>query len=85
MTLLHHFTSTAQRTKYEKTLTGEKLGWVIQRSPKVFSPVHLVLCDPLVGPVIMLDDEAWELDPDTTDVFETRAEALAAYFTAAVS
>lgn len=60
---------------YRSSCTGERLGWVIKQHPGCFSPTHRVHFHPEDGPVVILYDEVWEVDPDTDDVFASEDEA----------
>ena len=67
--------------EYQSELTGENLGWMILAKPVLaFRPVHRVLCHPLDGPVLILGDTVYEVDPETDDVFKSDSEAMDAYY-----
>lgn len=75
MTRLHYIPNDAAMDAYRETLTGERLGWVIFQHPSSFSPVHHIQMDPEAGPVVVVYDEVWEVDPDVDSVFHTEDEA----------
>lgn len=85
METIRQIKSVAAMKRYLATLTGEKLGWVIEASPRSFSPTQQVLCDPENGPVVIIETgpgeyDILEVNPDETQVFVTNDAAKAAYF-----
>lgn len=64
---------------YRASLTGEHLGWVIHKSESTFALVHRVQVDPTRGPVVIIDQEVWEVD-ETDDVYLTEEAAREAYY-----
>lgn len=67
---------------YRRQCTGERLGWVIHISPNTFVRVHRILSHPEDGPVILIQNEAIEVDCDG-DVYSSEEAAKEAYFAAA--
>ena len=68
---------------YEAELTGENLGWAILSRPTLsFRPVHRVQFHPTDGPVVILGDTVFEVEPATDDVFRSDDEAMNAYYAA---
>lgn len=68
---------------YRSQLTRESLGWTIKSEPSLaFRPVHRIEFHAEDGPVVILGDTVFEVDPDTDAVFRTDEEALDAYYAA---
>lgn len=78
---LHFFSDQSALDAYRATLTNEFLGWVIFEHPASYVPVHRVRMDPTTGPVIIVGDEVYEVDPDTVEIFLTEDEARDVYWT----
>lgn len=71
-------TATAMLT-YRASLTGEILAWTIYPAKEAFSPVHRVEDDPERGPVIIVGNEVFEVDPED-EIYTTKTLALEAHF-----
>jgi hypothetical protein len=70
---------------YRRECTGEKLGWVIFICDMTYARVHRVLSHPVDGPVIIINDEVFEVDPDLADVYPTENAAKEAYYAASAT
>jgi hypothetical protein len=80
VTRLYYLPTDDAMNTYRQALSGERIGWVIFKHPSSFSPVHSVQFDPESGPVIVIYDEVWEVDPETDDVFATEDAARDKYW-----
>lgn len=66
---------------YRSDFSGERLGWTIHSDPSLaFRPVHRIECHLEDGPVVILGDTVFEVDPDTDAVFVTDEQAMDAYY-----
>lgn len=72
--------SDAEAFAYRRELTGEKLGWVIFKHPASFVPVHRVLMHPEDGPIVIIDNEVLEVDPEACRLFADEESAREAYY-----
>lgn len=79
MKLAFRITSGAHLAQWRATLGGDRLGFAVFKHPHEFSPAHRVLFDPLIGPVILVDDEVYEVEDDD-EVHTTREGAMDAYY-----
>lgn len=66
--------------EYRATLTREDLGFVLYASERNFRPVHRVLSDPENGPVIIINNEVFEVDPEGDEVYRDDLTAMDAYY-----
>lgn len=66
--------------RYRRECTGEKLGWVIYESGRTFVKAHRIHFHPEDGPVLLIDDEVLEIDPDAQEVYRTEDDAKEAYY-----
>lgn len=67
--------------EYRSNLTGERLGWTIKSEPALaFRPVHRIEFHEEDGPVVILGDTIFEVDPDSDPVFLTDEDAMNAYY-----
>lgn len=80
MTKLHHIPNETAMDNYRSRLTGERLGWAIFSHPSSYSPVHHIHMDPQAGPVIIVYDEVYEVDPDIDQVYATEDIARDKYW-----
>lgn len=77
---LHHIPNESAMDTYRMTLTGERLGWAVCRTLNSFRPAHRVEMDPEVGPVIIVCDDVYEVDPEADAVYLTEEEARDAFW-----
>jgi hypothetical protein len=68
--------------RWKATLTGANLGWIVFENENTFTPVHRVLGDPEIGPVVLIGPNIFEVDLEQTDFFRTEHEARDAYWAA---
>lgn len=81
MKLIHVLHNNALSERYRSGLSGEKLGWAVYHAPELaFRPVHRIEYHKEDGPVIILNDSVFEIDPDTDQVFRTDDEAMDAHY-----
>ena len=81
MKLIRTIYSNETLDQYRSNTTGERLGWAILSDPaRAFRPVHRIEFHEEDGPVIILGDSVFEVDPETDDVFGTDEEAMNAYY-----
>lgn len=81
MKVIKVLVSMASLDAYRSDFSGERLGWTICADPALaFRPVHRIECHLEDGPVVVLGDTVFEVDPETDDVFNTDEEAMDAYY-----
>lgn len=78
---LHVIHSATKVDEYRSGFSGERLGWTIHSAPALaFRPVHRIEMHIEDGPVVLLGDTVFEVDPETDEVFSTDDQALDAYY-----
>lgn len=83
MTHLYHIPHESAMDNYRAALTGERLGWVVYRTPTSFAPTHLIRMHPEDGPVAIICDDVFQVDPDEDHTFKSEQEARDWYWTPA--
>lgn len=81
MKIIHTIYSDSAMDEYRSGFTGENLGWTICADPSLaFRHVHRIEMHDEDGPVVVLGDTVFEVDPETDPVFRTDEQALDFYY-----
>lgn len=80
MTRLHNAPLTAEALEYYRAECVITNGWAVFRYERSFVPAHRIYVHPEDGPVILIVDAVFEVDPDVVPVFNDEESAREAFW-----
>lgn len=78
--IIHDNLSDDAMLTYRHECSPEKIGWVIFKTDLTFCIVHRIYLHPEDGPVVMIFDTVWEIDPDQYEIYVDEDAAKDAYY-----
>lgn len=81
--IIHDNLSDEAMLNYRHECSQEKVGWVLLKTDLTFCIAHRIYIHPEDGPVVLILDTVWEIDPDKHEVYRTEDEAKDAYYKSA--